>query len=242
MARVYELDLTLRDATPRVWRRVRAPANLTLADLHRVIQMVMGWDDIHMHLFEVGDDEYGPPPEEEEEDEEPNTGDERRMVLGDAMEEGGGRINYVYDFRHEWHVDIVAAGDPVASPSLRIECLAGDGAPPIDGETPQFDIDAANLRLREEFAGRLAAGVVASTPDEELAADLTLLLLFLGAWREGSGTRVASKTLRLEILDSLAEAGLIVTNPHRKTVALTAAGVKQAEALRQRLTRFTRGS
>ena len=51
MARAYELDLELRDTTPRVWRRVRVPTDLSLADLHRVIQVVMHWDDVHLHVF-----------------------------------------------------------------------------------------------------------------------------------------------------------------------------------------------
>jgi hypothetical protein len=73
------------------------------------------------------------------------------------------------------------------------------------------------------------------TPEGRLAADLTLLLLFLGAFEESRGKRVANKTLSLETLDALAQSGFVVTNRYRKGVELTAGGVKRAEALLTRV-------
>jgi hypothetical protein len=35
----------LRDVHPAVWRRVRLADRLSIADLHRVIQVLMGWDN-----------------------------------------------------------------------------------------------------------------------------------------------------------------------------------------------------
>jgi hypothetical protein len=34
---------------PRLWRRVTLADNLSIADLHRVVQLLMGWDDDHLH-------------------------------------------------------------------------------------------------------------------------------------------------------------------------------------------------
>lgn len=270
MSRVFELDLTLAGTAPRLWRRLRVPANLTLGELHRAIQAVMDWGDLHLHLFEVGDDEYGPPSEVDDEDEEDLPGDERRITVADALKHGAGRITYIYDFRAEWRVEIAAAGEAISSPSVRIECLAGERANPpersgslaatADGPRSPvagvdagdagapgmsdtgFDVGAANERLRDEFAdAQRVAGAPPRSPDERLFADLTLLLLFLGSWREGSGTRAASKNLRMEVLDALAEAGLVTTNPHRKTVILTADGVARAQQLRDAIQRGVAG-
>ena len=52
---VYELEITLLDIEPRIWRRFAVPADLTLADLHRVIQEAMGWYDVHLHQFVAAD-------------------------------------------------------------------------------------------------------------------------------------------------------------------------------------------
>jgi hypothetical protein len=31
-----------------IWRRVQVPASMTRWELHGVIQVVMGWEDIHL--------------------------------------------------------------------------------------------------------------------------------------------------------------------------------------------------
>jgi len=46
-----QLKLLLRDVHPAVWCRVRLSDALSIADLHQVIQLLMGWDGIHLHRF-----------------------------------------------------------------------------------------------------------------------------------------------------------------------------------------------
>ncbi len=50
---VYEIDLWLIDSEPPIWRSLAVPADLTLDRLHRLIQVVMGWEDYHLHQFET---------------------------------------------------------------------------------------------------------------------------------------------------------------------------------------------
>src|SRR5208282_4710236 len=45
------LKMLLRDVHPAVWRRVRLADELSITELHRVIQILMGWDDDHLHRF-----------------------------------------------------------------------------------------------------------------------------------------------------------------------------------------------
>jgi hypothetical protein len=230
MARVYDLDLELRDSRPRVWRRVRVPTDLSLADLHRVIQTVMHWDDVHPHVFDVAGREYGPEPDEEEVSLH-WAADDADVTIAKAVKKERS-FEYTYDFGSEQRVAITLA-DEVSGARPQIECLDGEGA--------GFDVAAANVRLAEEFSGaRVAGAAVTRTPEDRLIADLTLLLLYLGSWEEGKGARSAHKTMRLEILDALAHAGLVVTNPHRKSLDLTGEGVKRAEALLQRVTALLR--
>lgn len=226
MARVFDLDLGLRDATPRVWRRVRVPTDLTLADLHRVIQVVMRWDDVHPHVFDVDGREYGPEPDEEEISLH-WAADDADITVAKALKKDR-RFEYTYDFGSEKRVDIQVADESTGMRS-HIECLEGEG----DG----FDVNDANARLAEEFREGRSAGRVARSlgPEDRLIADLTLLLLYLGSWEEGKGARSAYKTMRFEILDALGDAGLVVTNAHRKSVDLTDEGVKRAEELLQKV-------
>ncbi len=55
------LKITLRESEPPIWRRVAVTDDLSLARLHDVIQIAMGWMGSHLHEFHVGDRTYGVP-------------------------------------------------------------------------------------------------------------------------------------------------------------------------------------
>jgi hypothetical protein len=48
-----QLEITLRNTRPSIWRRVLVLDSSNFWDLHVVIQDAMGWSDRHMHRFEV---------------------------------------------------------------------------------------------------------------------------------------------------------------------------------------------
>jgi hypothetical protein len=56
---VAVLRVELLDVQPLVWRRVRVPVTMTLRALHGVLQLVMGWQDCHLHEFRVGEESIG---------------------------------------------------------------------------------------------------------------------------------------------------------------------------------------
>ena len=58
---VYQLMVTLLESEPPIWRRLQVPADISLTKLHRVLQVVMGWEESHLHQFIVGDTYYGEP-------------------------------------------------------------------------------------------------------------------------------------------------------------------------------------
>lgn len=60
-ASVYQLKVSLREITPPIWRRVHVPGDTTLAKLHRVLQIVMGWANSHLHKFSIGGVDYAQP-------------------------------------------------------------------------------------------------------------------------------------------------------------------------------------
>ena len=125
-----ELTVSLRDVDPPVWRRIRVPETTTLLRLHGLLQAAMGWDDAHLHLFEVDGVLYG-----DVEDFSGELGDERRTTVGSLPE--GGVIRYEYDFGDGWeHTVTVGARGRAAAPA----CLDGAGAcPPEDvGGVPGY--------------------------------------------------------------------------------------------------------
>ena len=56
---VYQLNVVVRDVTPLTWRRLLVNSTTTIADLHTIIQIAMGWEDLHLHQFRIYGKAYG---------------------------------------------------------------------------------------------------------------------------------------------------------------------------------------
>ena len=56
---VLQLRISLRCVGPPVCRRVLIPEQTTIAQLHQVMQLAMGWDDEHLHRFIIREWRYG---------------------------------------------------------------------------------------------------------------------------------------------------------------------------------------
>jgi hypothetical protein len=95
-----QLRVSLRDTD--VWRRLVVPASLTLRELYAVLQTAMGWEDYHLHLFDVDGVLYG----DVEEMEGQPLGDEETFTLAQAAD-AVREFVYEYDFGDSWHHDIV---------------------------------------------------------------------------------------------------------------------------------------
>jgi len=101
-APIYELKVALRDVAPTIWRRVQVRSGISLARLHKVLQIVMGWTECHLHEFRVGETCYGVPHPEL-----PPRVDARKTVLRDVMHSPDDRLTYAYDFGDGWRHDVV---------------------------------------------------------------------------------------------------------------------------------------
>lgn len=59
---VYQIKVTLKHSKPPIWRRLLVPADVELSDLHKIIQMAMGWTNSYMHQFIKDRNFYEPLP------------------------------------------------------------------------------------------------------------------------------------------------------------------------------------
>jgi hypothetical protein len=41
---IYQINVTLKGSKPPIWRRMQVTSETTLAQLHRILQRVMGWE------------------------------------------------------------------------------------------------------------------------------------------------------------------------------------------------------
>ncbi|MEV1178341.1 plasmid pRiA4b ORF-3 family protein [Nonomuraea sp. NPDC049784] len=128
---VYELKVTLLDTDePVVWRRLRVSAGISLARLHRILAVAMGWADYHLHLFAAEGRRYGRPSREWDID----VLDETATILAEVASGEGARISWEYDLGDGWEHEIVVERTMEAEESVRYPVVvAGEGAcPPED--------------------------------------------------------------------------------------------------------------
>jgi hypothetical protein len=142
----FTLTIRLEDIDPPVWRRVQVPASGTLADLHDVIQVAMGWEGYHLHKF-------GPVMWSE------LTGEyEPAAALAGCLRKPGDSIGYLYDFGDNW-LHRVTLDKVTARPRGQLpRCTAGARAcPPEDSGGPWgYEHALKAVRSRKGWAYRQA--------------------------------------------------------------------------------------
>ena len=134
---VSQLHVSLREVQPEVWRRVQVRSDLTLSNLHQVLQTVMGWSDSHLHQFRFGKAVYGRP-----DPEFPACLDERKAFLADLLRAPGDRLDYEYDFGDGWRHDIVLEQvlEPASTVEYPLVTAGGRACPPEDcGGPPGYE-------------------------------------------------------------------------------------------------------
>ena len=100
-APIYQLKVGLRGATPPIWRRLEVPADISLARLHRIIQVAFAWDGSHLHVFHTPYGEFGIA------DAELGHRAEAPVTLEQVAPTVRSAIRYTYDFGDDWEHDVV---------------------------------------------------------------------------------------------------------------------------------------
>jgi hypothetical protein len=114
------------EVTPTIWRRLLVPGEIKLSRLHTIFQAAMGWENYHLHYFEIEGVRYGQPDPEWENDDI----DEETVTLSDLVS-GRTRFFYEYDFGDSWrHEVVVEAMDPMPAILKFAVCVDGQRASP----------------------------------------------------------------------------------------------------------------
>jgi Plasmid pRiA4b ORF-3-like protein len=121
-ARIYQLKITLVDSEPLVWRRLLVPALSTLNELHRILQITMGWGNIAPYHYRVG---------KQRSDTEPGL---LQMPINEIIRDDRTTFHYHYDPRDGWlhliELEMVLPSDPQGAYP---HCISGDKACPPEG-------------------------------------------------------------------------------------------------------------
>lgn len=92
---IHQLEIVLAETKPRIWRQFDVRSDITLAELHDIIQTVMGWHDSHLHHFiDARKRRYGPLGDEMDADWNDEVTEECEVRLRDVMPKKGSRLPY----------------------------------------------------------------------------------------------------------------------------------------------------
>jgi len=130
---VYQIKVSLIGAQPSIWRRLLIEPNTTFKDLHQIIQVAMGWQASHLHLFQADDGRLIGDPAEDFEG-MMNFMDESALPVSSVLSSEGQKLKYEYDFGDSWEHEVklekILTGEEAES--LPICIKAARQCPPED--------------------------------------------------------------------------------------------------------------
>ena len=131
---VFAIKVTLLGTNPPIWRRILVPRDITLRDLHRTLQTVMGWTNSHLHQFVR--------PRQGFSDARLRVGskvaNENQTHLWELIWTVGARLLYEYDFGDGWQHELLLEEVLLGDETFQQTCVAGKRCcPPEDCGGPQ---------------------------------------------------------------------------------------------------------
>jgi hypothetical protein len=158
-AKIYQLKITLSDSNPPIWRRINVPATITLALLHEIVQVAMGWQNCHMYAFDYEEYSFGEVFPEDDNGMYPAD----KVRLNEVLTKVRDKMAYVYDMGDNWQHQLVL--EKILPPAdITPNCTHAAGAcPPEDcgGLGGYYQLrqillnpkDAGHARLKASLGG-----------------------------------------------------------------------------------------
>ncbi len=186
---VYQLKVTLRDIRPAIWRRLLVTGDTPLAQIHFILQTVMGWKDRSPYRFLIHGSTYCVYPGEDFDIRFSN--DLHLVRLRDFRLRQGEQFLYEYDLDF-WGHDIRVEQVLPYEPRKRYpRCIDGKGdCPPEDSGGPD-----AYMYLVEE---RSSLGYLLSYFD-----DTRMIAERLDVWLKGGPQPTREETEFIEAVERL---------------------------------------
>ncbi len=97
---IFRIEVLLKKTSPKIWRCIEVSSKTSLDQFHRILQIVMGWKNCHLHEFHFGGRRYGVP--HPQFDLSGRVLSEDSVLLSDALPQPGSKIDYLYDLRCQW--------------------------------------------------------------------------------------------------------------------------------------------
>jgi hypothetical protein len=122
--------LSVKDVVPEIWRKFHTSSEITLAQLHSIVQVLMGWGDRHLYAFVIGAKRYSSPSDVDEDMENRNS---IKTRLSKILVKGSNAFSYEYDFCDKWQINL--SSEPIDDGfhgNRLAECIEGSRHGPVE--------------------------------------------------------------------------------------------------------------
>ena len=125
---MLQLRLSVNDIMPEIWRTFQVSSDATLAKLHTILQVLMGWKNKHLYVFAIDGKRYSPPDEDER-----GRNNAIQMKLSNVFKGDSSVIGYEYDFGDNWTIKLCneLADHPFPQSDATV-CIAGSRHGPVE--------------------------------------------------------------------------------------------------------------
>jgi hypothetical protein len=96
---VFRIYVRLEVIVTPIWRRIELSRQSTLDQVHRILQVAMGWENCHLHEFTVDGKRYGMPDPDYD---EPGIVADSKVCISDVLRAPRAEMSYLYDFGDDW--------------------------------------------------------------------------------------------------------------------------------------------
>jgi hypothetical protein len=128
--RMLQFRVSVNDVKPEIWRRVLVSSNTTLAGLHRVLQILMGWNDTHLYAFVINKRRYSPATGDDDVTAKRNSIETKLSGIPAANRKF---ITYEYDFGDSWEVQLCSEPERKGLQAENVaECIEGSRHGPVE--------------------------------------------------------------------------------------------------------------
>ena len=160
--KLIDLKISLKYLQPSIWRRIKVSSQLSLLDLHYVIQHAFGWTNSHLFIIKIGSMEFVNTSDWNEDDF--NFQSAELSIIDDIIPKllsKGSMFSYLYDIGDHWEHEILIESIDDSNKTIPgAVCVSGERAcPPEDvGSVPGYYelIEALDDPTSEDFSEYLA--------------------------------------------------------------------------------------
>ncbi len=196
----FRIKVELDGITPPIWRRFCVPQEISLGDMHHLLQIVMGWNNCHLHEFRFLDRRIGPLDFLDAPDDLIN---EEEVFLDEIFTQPGIQLTYLYDFSEDWTHTLTYEG-PLHMDEAVMTVLDGQRAcPPEDCGGVVGYADLLEIQANPNHPDHDDVMAWLGEPIDPEAIDLDDLNEGLASWDQTQQILLGDDTLADEELASM---------------------------------------